>query len=58
MTFPSPPLWHLRVLSSPAALRNRGPILELLRRYLPARGATAEIVGMPANNLSVVLRRM
>ena len=31
------------MLSSPAALRNRGPILEVLRRYLPARGAVLEI---------------
>ena len=31
------------MLSSPAALRNRGPILEVLRRYLPARGAILEI---------------
>jgi SAM-dependent methyltransferase len=31
------------MLSSPPALRNRGPILEVLRRYLPARGAILEI---------------
>ena len=31
------------MISSPAALRNRGPILEVLRRHLPASGAVLEI---------------
>jgi hypothetical protein len=31
------------MLSSPAALRNRGPILEVLVRYLPAAGAVLEL---------------
>jgi SAM-dependent methyltransferase len=31
------------MLSSPAALRNRGPILEVLRRHLPASGAVLEL---------------
>ena len=31
------------MLSSPAALRNRGPILEVLRRHLPASGAVVEL---------------
>lgn len=31
------------MISSPAALRNRGPILEVLRRHLPAAGAVLEI---------------
>ena len=31
------------MLSSPAALRNRGPILEVLRRHLPASGAALEL---------------
>jgi SAM-dependent methyltransferase len=31
------------MLSSPAALRNRGPILEVLRRHLPATGAVLEL---------------
>ena len=31
------------MLSSPSALRNRGPILEVLRRHLPARGAVLEL---------------
>src|SRR5262249_28273084 len=30
-------------LTSPAALRNRGPILDVLRRVLPARGTVLEI---------------
>ena len=30
-------------LTSPAALRNRGPILDVLRRVLPARGMVLEI---------------
>jgi SAM-dependent methyltransferase len=30
-------------LTSPAALRNRGPILDVLRRLLPARGTVLEI---------------
>lgn len=34
---------HLRRLQSPAVERNRGPILEVLRRVLPARGAVLEI---------------
>jgi Protein of unknown function (DUF938) len=34
---------HQAALSSPAALRNRGPILEVLRRVLPARGTVLEI---------------
>lgn len=29
--------------SAPAALRNRGPILEVLRRFLPQRGAVLEL---------------
>ena len=31
------------MLSSPAALRNRGPILEVLRRHLAASGAVLEL---------------
>ena len=31
------------MLSSPSALRNRGPILEVLRRHLPASGAVLEL---------------
>ena len=31
------------MLSSPAAVRNRGPILEVLRRHLPASGAVLEL---------------
>ena len=31
------------MLSSPAALRNRGPILEILRLHLPASGAVLEL---------------
>lgn len=31
------------MISSPAALRNRDPILEVLRRHLPAEGAVLEI---------------
>jgi hypothetical protein len=31
------------MISSPAALRNRGPILEVLRRHLPASGAVLEL---------------
>jgi SAM-dependent methyltransferase len=31
------------MLSSPAALRNRGPILEVLRRHLPASGAVLDV---------------
>ena len=31
------------MLSSPAALRNRRPILEVLRRHLPASGAVLEL---------------
>jgi len=31
------------MLSSPAALRNRGPILEVLRRHLPANGVVLEL---------------
>jgi SAM-dependent methyltransferase len=31
------------MLSSPPALRNRGPILEVLQRHLPASGAVLEI---------------
>jgi len=31
------------MLSSAAALRNRGPILEVLRRHLPANGAVLEL---------------
>ena len=31
------------MLSSPAALRNRAPILEVLRRHLPASGAVLEL---------------
>ena len=31
------------MLSSPAALRNRGPILEVLRRHLPGTGAVLEL---------------
>src|SRR6185503_14335479 len=31
------------MLSSPAALRNRGPILDVLRRHLPASGAVLEL---------------
>lgn len=31
------------MISSPAALRNRGPILDVLRRHLPATGAVLEI---------------
>ena len=31
------------MLSSPAALRNRGPILEVLERHLPGRGAVLEL---------------
>jgi SAM-dependent methyltransferase len=31
------------MLSSPSALRNRGPILEVLRRHLPGRGVILEI---------------
>jgi len=31
------------MISSPSALRNRGPILEVLRRHLPASGAVLEI---------------
>src|SRR5262245_14720938 len=34
---------HPAALSSPSALRNRGPILEVLRRVLPARGTVLEI---------------
>jgi len=34
---------HPDALSSPPALRNRGPILEVLRRVLPARGTVLEI---------------
>jgi hypothetical protein len=34
---------HPAALSSPAALRNRGPILDVLRRVLPARGTVLEI---------------
>ncbi len=34
---------HPAALTSPAALRNRGPILEVLRRVLPARGTVLEI---------------
>jgi len=30
-------------LTSPAALRNRGPILDVLRRVMPARGTVLEI---------------
>ena len=30
-------------LTSPAALRNRGPVLEVLRRVLPATGTVLEI---------------
>ncbi len=32
-------------LSSPAAIRNAGPILEVLRAHLPARGRVLEIAG-------------
>ena len=31
------------MLSSPAALRNRGPILDILQRYLPQTGAVLEL---------------
>ena len=34
---------HQAALSSPPALRNRGPILEVLRRVLPTRGTVLEI---------------
>src|SRR4051794_10826094 len=39
MTAPS----STAALTSPAALRNRGPILEVLRRVLPATGTVLEI---------------
>ena len=39
------------MLSSPAAQRNRGPILDVLRRYLPAAGVVLEIASGSGEHL-------
>ena len=39
------------MLSSPAAQRNRGPILEVLRKHLPAAGAVLELASGSGEHL-------
>ncbi|RAB03789.1 DUF938 domain-containing protein, partial [Burkholderia multivorans] len=43
MSAPSPATNPSARRSAPAAERNRGPILDVLRRVLPARGRVLEV---------------